>query len=287
MDEKIILITGGAGFIGSNLCKALSKKQRHSVFSLDNYSNSSKKNHVPGVVYIDGNTQDINKLIKFTPHTVYHLGEYSRVEQSFSAPELVWGSNMMGTNQVINFCKKADAKLVYAASSTVFTDEGEMNDLSPYTWTKAKNVEFIINYAKWYGLKYAITYFYNAYGPNEIEIGANATLIGIFKRLSQNNSALPVVSPGTQRRNFTHVDDIVDGLIRVGEDGLGDGYGIGSEESFSVIEVAKMFDCEINMLPHRRGNRNFSPLLVEKTKALGWSAKKTLPEFIASLKSEK
>lgn len=285
MDRKVILVTGGAGFIGSNLCRALSQDNSLEVFSLDNYTTGSENNHVPGVNYIRGDTQQIDDLVNVKPNVIYHLGEYSRVEQSFNALDKVWSSNMTGTYEVVKFCNKANAKLVYAGSSTKFIAGDNLNELSPYTWTKAKNTEFIINFGLWYGLEYAISYFYNAYGPNEMEQGEHATLIGIYKRLSKTNIELPVVSPGTQRRNFTHVDDIVSGLILVGDAGIGDGYGIGSDESYTVIEVAKMFGGDIEMLPPRRGNRNSAPLFVDKTKKLGWTAKWNLAEYIKGLKA--
>jgi UDP-glucose 4-epimerase len=283
--RKLALVTGGAGFIGSNLCEKLLESGMYDVISLDNYSTGSKNNHLSGVTYVEGDTQNIDKLIIKKPDIVYHLGEYSRVEQSFKDLNTVWSSNINGTFEVIKFCNKVSAKLIYAGSSTKFSDGITNDDLSPYTWTKSKNTELVQNFSKWFGLEYAITYFYNAYGPKELKCGRHATLIGIFKRLKREGKPLTVVSPGTQVRNFTHVNDIVNGIFVVGEEGFGDGYGIGSDQTYEILEIARMFDSQIEMLPERPGNRLSAQLKVEKTKALGWRTSKTLEDYIESFKS--
>ena len=234
---------------------------------------------------MEGDTQNIDKLITKRPEIVYHLGEYSRVEQSFNDINSVWSSNINGTFEVIKFCNKVSAKLIYAGSSTKFTEGICNDDLSPYTWTKSKNTELVQNFSKWFGLEYAITYFYNAYGPKEIECGRHATVIGIFKNLKRVGKPLTVVSPGTQIRNFTHVSDIVNGIFIVGELGFGDGYGIGNDQSYEILEIARMFDSKIEMLPERAGNRLSAQLKVEKTKALGWRTCKTLEDYIENFKS--
>ncbi len=284
--QKLILVTGGAGFVGSHLCERLAKDGQR-VISLDNYFTGSKDNHVTGVEYREGHTKDIEKHIKERPDLIYHLGEYSRVEKSFDDTALVWDLNKTGTFAVLEFCRKHKIKLVYAGSSTKFGDGGLGRDQSPYAWTKASNTELVRNYGHWFGLPYAITYFYNVYGPREISQGAYATVIGIFKEQFKNGKSITVVRPGTQKRNFTHVEDIVEGLVLVGEKGEGDDFGIGSEKNYSIIEVAKMFGEEINMLPERAGNRMESSIDTAKTKKLGWKAKKELEEYIKNFKRGK
>ena len=279
--QKIILVTGGAGFIGSNLIEQLVKDSINRVISLDNYFTGKKENHIEGAEYIEGHTKDIATLIKIEPDIVYHLGEYSRVEQSFEDMPIVWESNKDGTFAVLEFCRKHNSKIVYAGSSTKFGDGGTGRDQSPYAWTKASNTELVQNYGKWFGLSYAITYFYNVYGPREISEGKYATLIALFKEKTKRREPLTVVSPGTQVRNFTHIDDIVHGLILVGLKGGGDGYSLGAEEEYSILEIAKMFGGEITMLPSREGNRMNAILELSRAKdELGWRAEKNIVQHI-------
>lgn len=275
-----ILVTGGAGFVGSNLCERL-LNMGHEVVSIDNYFTGSKANHVDGVTYHDLDTLYIN-MLGFKPDIIYHLGEYSRVEQSFDDFDTVWQSNMMGTVEVLKFAKACGAKLIYAGSSTKFGSDGGANS-SPYAFTKSTNTQLVQNFSEWYGLDYAITYFYNVYGKNEISFGNYATLIGKFNTMVKNGETLTVVSPGTQQRNFTHVDDIVDGLILVGQNGHGDGYGIGSPEVFTILDVVSIFKAEYKMLPERKGNRMSAQVITEKTRELGWEPKRNLKTYIESL----
>lgn len=277
---KRILITGGAGFIGSNLCEKLAQDPNNEIYSLDNYSTGSKKNHVSNVNYIEGETADIAKLIDSTPDTIYHLGEYSRVEQSFDDIEKVWRSNKDGIFAVLQFCRQTGAKLIYAGSSTKFGDGGLGRSQSPYAWTKASNTELVENYGTWFNIPYAIVYFYNVYGKREISTGKYATLIALFKEKIIKGEPLTVVSPGTQRRNFTHIDDIISGLVLVGENGYGDEFGIGSPESYTVLEIAQKFGGEIVMLPERKGNRMTADVVTAKTEALGWKATKSINDYI-------
>jgi len=281
---KKVLVTGGAGFIGSHLCEKLLNSGMYEVFSLDNYFTGNENNHIKGVTYIRGNTSEIDNLISFKPSLIYHLGEYSRVEQSFDDIEKVWRFNKDGIFAVLEFCRKTGAKIIYAGSSTKFGDGGLGRDQSPYAWTKASNTELVINYGKWFNISYAITYFYNVYGPREISKGKYATLIALFKELKKTNMPLGVVSPGTQKRNFTHVDDIINGLILVGEKGIGDDYGIGNDESYSIIEIANLFGGEIIMLPERKGNRLSAEVMTEKTIELGWKPRKSIKKYIKNLK---
>lgn len=277
-DKKLILVTGGAGFIGSHLCARL-VKDGHQVISLDNYFTGSRDNHVTGVDYREGHTKDIAKHISETPDLIFHLGEYSRVEKSLEEPQVVWDLNKDGTFGVVEFWRKKGGKLIYAGSSTKFGDGGLGRDQSPYAWTKATNTEFVRNYGAWYGLSYAITYFYNVYGPGE-RAGTYGTVIEIFRQKFLKGEVLTVVTPGTQRRNFTHVEDIIDGLILVGEKGSGDEFGLGASETYSILEVAQLFGRDIQMLPERKGNRMEAMLDTTKSQSLGWSAKRKLSEYI-------
>jgi len=280
---KKVLVTGGAGFVGSHLCERL-LKDGYEVYSLDNYFTGSEKNHIDGVNYIYGNTEDIDSLVNIVPDYVYHLGEYSRVEQSFEDIELVYKYNKIGTFKVLEFVRKTGAKLIYAGSSTKFGDGGLGRSQSPYAWTKASNTELVINYGHWYNIPYAITYFYNVYGPREISTGKYATLIALFKEKMRKNEPLTVVAPGTQKRNFTYIEDIINGLVLVGENGYGDEFGIGNTESYTIKEVAELFGGEIKMLPERKGNRLSAEVMTKKTEALGWRATKSLKDYILELK---
>ena len=277
---KTIVVTGGAGFVGSNLCRRLVLLGAK-VISLDNYFTGSRDNHIAGVDYREGHTKNIEQIISETPDLVYHLGEYSRVEKSLEdSPELVWDLNKQGTFAVLEFCRKKNCKIVYAGSSTKFSDGGHGRNLTPYTWTKASNTELVKNYGKWYGLPFAITYFYNVYGPGEISHGPYSTLIGIFSEEFKQGQPLTVVSPGTQERNFTHIEDIVDGLILVGAKGEGDDFGIGANEAYSILDVARMFGGKIIMLPERRGNRLTSCIDTTRITELGWTQKHKLENHI-------
>jgi UDP-glucose 4-epimerase len=283
MDEKkpLVVVTGGAGFVGSNLCARL-LSEGYRVIALDNLFAGSEQALPEGVEFRKGHTKDIAILVPETPHLVYHLGEYARVEQSLEeAPSLVWDLNTAGTFAVVEFCRSKKVKLVYAGSSTKFGDDGKARDATPYGWTKATNTELVRNYGSWFGMSYAITYFYNVFGNNE-RAGRYGTLIAMFKEMYTSGGPLTVTSPGTQERNFTHVDDIVDGLIVVGKHGEGDGYALGNERSYTILEVARLFGREIVMLPERRGNRLTSGLDTTKSRALGWEARRSLEDDIHS-----
>ena len=280
MEKKLIVVTGGAGFVGSHLCERL-VKDGHQVISLDNYFAGSRDNHVSGVEYREGHTKDIDKHIPETPDLIYHLGEYSRVEVSLTEPNVVWDLNVAGTFGVLEFWRKKKSKLIYAGSSTKFADGGLGRDQSPYAWTKASNTELVRNYADWYGLPYAITYFYNVYGPGE-RSGKYGTVIEIFKEKVRNDEPLTVNAPGTQRRNFTHIEDIVDGLLLVGEKGEGDEFGLGASETFSILEVAELFKGKIEMRPEVKGNRMNGHIDTTKSRAIGWKPTRKLTEYIAN-----
>ena len=279
--NKSILVTGGAGFVGSHLCEKL-YSLGHTVTSIDNYFTGSVANHILGVHYIRGDVSTINNVFKARRFDiVYHLGEYSRVEQSFDDVETVLDFNTKGINEVLKYCMKYNTKLVYAGSSTKYGDNGPNS--SPYAFTKAKNTELVKNFGEWFGLDYAISYFYNVYGPREIQDGHYATVIAKFHRLKKEGVPLPIVSPGTQQRNFTHISDIVNGLILVGENGHGDGYAIGNSKAYSIIEVAEMFQSELEYLPPRRGNRMSAVIDTSAVQSLGWEETVDLETYIKGL----
>lgn len=284
---KNILITGGAGFVGCNLIERLIKiNEDIFIISLDNYSSGSTDNHIKDkrVVYIKGNTWDIEsiKVInEFNPDIVFHFGEFSRIHLSFDLPNNTFWSNTIGTQQILNYCVKKSAKLIYSCSSAVFNDK----DSSQYVFTKYSNIKLIKNYNKWFDLKYAITYFYNVYGSKQICEGPYSTVIGIFEKQYIDNIPLTVVVPGTQSRIFTHIDDIVSGLILIAEKGEGDKYLLSSNDKYSILELIDLFKTNnYIMIPERKGDRSTSVKLESRTEnELGWSSKKLLSDYINSI----
>lgn len=281
MRKKTTLVTGGAGFVGSALCERLVADGR-SVISLDNYFTGSKENHIEGVEYREGHTKDIEKLIPETPDLIYHLGEYARVEQSLEEPDLVTDLNVVGTLAVLEYWRKRKDKLVYAGSSTKFGDGGLARVATPYAWTKAANTELVKNYGTWYSLPFAVVYFYNVYGPGE-RAGKYGTVVEIFRQKFLNGEPITVEKPGIQKRNFTHIHDIVDGLILVGENAFGDDFGIGDERAYTIMQLARMFGREIIETPMRQGNRMNSKIDTSKTRALGWKPQHSLEEYVKGI----
>ena len=284
--NKNILIIGGAGFIGSHLSEYL--VSNNSVLSIDNYLSGTRENHVAGVKYIEGSSKDIWDLAgNFSADIIYHLGEYSRVESSFDDYELVIENNLVPFSKVLLYAKHHNAKLVYSGSSTKFAKYTNDDTNSPYAWVKSINTEHLVNYANWFSLEYAIVYFYNAYGGNEIGSGKYSTLIAKYKRLYKEGiKDLPVVSPGTQLRNFTHYSDIVRGLIMVALKGSGDGFGIGSDRSVSILDIVSYLKCSPTLIPSRRGNREDAKLVTTNTKALGWHPQYDIEEYLNSFVNE-
>jgi len=263
MSAKKIVITGGAGFVGTNLIKYFLDKTKLNIISIDNYSSSSKKNHIKSsrVRYIKAHTKNISSVINPKKiHSVFHFGEFARIYQSFLQMDKCIDSNSIGTNAVINFCLKNKIKLIYSATSASLGNKGKDKDLSPYAFTKAKNLELLENMKKWFNFKYEIIYFYNVYGPNQIGKGNMATVIGIFEDFYKRKRPLPVVRPGTQSRRFTHIDDTVKICFMAWKKNLCRHYSISHRESFSIIKVAKMFKRKIKYLPRRAGERYASAL---------------------------
>ena len=263
MNAKKIVITGGAGFVGTNLIKYFLEKTKLNIISIDNYSSSSKRNHIKSsrVRYIKAHTKNIGSVINPKKiHSIFHFGEFARIYQSFLQMDKCIDSNSIGTNAVINFCLKNKIKLIYSATSASLGNKGKDKDLSPYAFTKAKNLELLENMKKWFNFKYEIIYFYNVYGPNQIGKGNMATVIGIFEDFYKRKRPLPVVRPGTQSRRFTHIDDTVKICFMAWKKNLCRHYSISHRESFSIIKVAKMFKRKIKYLPRRAGERYASAL---------------------------
>lgn len=282
MQDKILVI-GGAGFVGSNLCKQL-VKLNHYVVSLDNYFTGSNANHHEGVHYLDGNSADIFNIFGHEPNQfdyIFHFGEYARVEQSFFDYKTVMDYNYHSFPKVLDFAKHSNAKLIYSGSSTKFSigEDGKM--MSPYAYTKAQNTELLKAYSEWNGLSYAIVYFYNVYGDGEISDGKYATVIAKFlKMVKDGATSVPITSPGTQERNFTHIDDTVDGLIRIMKYGNGDDWGIGNDTAYSMLDVAEMLQVDVDMKPEKSGNRMGGVVHNQMLVALGWKPKMELREYI-------
>jgi UDP-glucose 4-epimerase len=281
-----ILVTGGAGFVGSCLIRELIKDPANLITSLDNYFTGTEDNHVEGVCYVRGDCRNIDELITFTPDVIYHFGEYSRVATSFEDYDIVWESIIAGTHAVLDFCRSKGSRLVYSGSSTKFGDGGKNRNASPYAFHKSQNTETIINYAEWFGIDYAICYFYNVYGPGQICTGKYATVIGIFETQVNNNQPISIVSPGTQKRSFTHIKDIVSGLLLLKDNGTGDGYCIGNPKEYEINQVAKMFSDNVVYLEERPGERHESSIDLTKMKALGWEPIHNLKDYIESRRQE-
>jgi len=265
MKKNIIIITGGSGFVGSNLIELLSKKTNFNLISIDNYSSGFKKNHIKNkkIKYINCHTKNIYKKLskyKHKIHSLFHFGEFARIYQSFLHYNQCIESNFIGTQEVIRFCLENKIKLIYSATSASLGNSGKDKDLSPYSFTKSRNLELLNNLKKWFNFKFEIIYFYNVYGPKQISTGKMATVIGIFEDCFKKKIALPVVKPGTQSRRFTHIKDTVEICYLAWKKNLCRHYAISNKQSYSILQIAQMFGTKIKFLPKRKGERYASKL---------------------------
>ena len=263
--KSIIVVTGGSGFVGSNLIELLINRTKHKIISLDDYSTGTKKNHIKSkrVKYIKGSTLNINRILssyKKKIITIFHFGEFSRIFQSFEKFQQCFDSNSIGSKEVFKFCLDNKIKLIYSATSASLGNNGNDKNLSPYAFTKAKNLELLENLKNWFNLKYEVIYFYNVYGPKQIRNGNMATVIGIFENQYENKKGLTVVKPGTQSRRFTHISDTVKVCYEAWKLNKCAHYSISNLKSYSIYEVARMFKTKISYLPPRLGERYASAL---------------------------
>lgn len=281
MGQNIILVTGGAGHVGSHVVEMLVANSGNRVISLDNYFNGSEANHISGAEYRRGHTKEIDILIPEAVDIVYHLGEYARIATSFDDVRMVYDMNIAGTFAVAEFCRtRKIPKLVYAASSTKFAIEGDGRHQNPYSFTKATNVDLINDYARWYGLPYAICYFYNAFGPRERGEGKYATLIAKFEQMYLRGEPLTVVAPGTQKRAFTYVKDLARGIILTGEKGSGDGYALGVTRTNSVLEIAEAFGGPITIVEGDPGRMEAANDPAKAREELRWEPTLDVMDYI-------
>ena len=284
--KKIIIVTGGAGFIGSNLIRFLLKRTNFNIISIDNYTTGSIKNHVinKNVKYINGQNKDISRILrnyKKKIKIIYHFGEFSRIYQSFLHTKDCVNSNIYNSFEVINFAKDNNIKIIYSATSSNLGNDGKDQNSSPYAWTKTKNIELIKNYGDWFGLRYEILYFYNVYGPGQIKNGKMSALIAIFEKQYKNKKALTIVKPGTQLRDFTHIDDIIEGCYKAVIKNKNKEYMLSSGKKFSILQIAKMFNTKYKYISKRPGDRKDSIVLNNNAKKiLGFKSKNTLKDYI-------
>ena len=286
--KKIIVITGGAGFVGSNMISLLLLKTKFNIISIDNYSTGSAKNHIINnkVKYIKSDTKKISKTLnkyKNKIHSLFHFGEFARIYQSFLRMNECINSNSIGSNEVFNFCLKNKIKLIYSATSATVGNKGNDKNLSPYAFTKAKNLEMLDNLKNWFNFKFEVIYFYNVYGPRQIRTGKMATVIGIFENLYLKKNALTIVKPGNQSRRFTHINDTIEVCYEAWKKNKCGHYSISHKKSHTILEVAKMFKSSIKFVKARRGERYASALtkMSQNNKIIRKYGKINLKDYIS------
>tara|TARA_B100000886_G_scaffold333338_1_gene287253 strand:+ start:81578 stop:82471 length:894 start_codon:yes stop_codon:yes gene_type:complete len=291
--KKIIIVTGGAGFVGSNLIELLIKKTNQKIISLDNYSTGTKKNHIKSnrVKYIRGNTRQISKILSKYRNkidSIFHFGEFARIYQSFNNFNECYDSNSIGSKSVFKFCLENNIRIIYSATSASLGDKGNDKNLSPYAFTKAKNLELLQNLKKWFKFRFEVIYFYNVYGPRQIKNGPMSTVIGIFEDHYLNNKTLPVVKPGTQTRRFTHVNDTIKVCYEAWVKNRCKYYSISNKKNYSILDVAKMFKSKTKFLKSRPGERYASALtkISYNNKILRRYGKIKLKDYISSFIKE-
>jgi UDP-glucose 4-epimerase len=287
--KNLIIVTGGAGFVGSNLIELLLKKTKYKIISLDNYSSGSKKNHIKDkrIQYINAETLNISKVLKKSKKkikAIFHFGEFSRIFQSFKNFDECYQSNSIGSKAVFKFCLDNKIKLIYSATSASLGNNGNDKNLSPYSFTKSKNLELLENLKKWFNFKFEVIFFYNVYGPRQIKVGNMATVIGIFENQYLNKKPITVVRPGTQSRRFTHISDTVDACYEAFKVNKCRFYSISNEHSYSILGVAKMFKSKISFLKPRLGERYASALtkISNNRKIIQKYGKLQLKDYISS-----
>ena len=287
--KNLIVITGGAGFVGSNLIEHLLVKTNKKIISIDNYSSGSKKNHINNkrVSYIKGNTKQISKILfkkKKLIHSIFHFGEFARIFQSFKEFDRCYDSNTLGTKSVFKFCLDNNIKLIYSATSASLGNSGDDKNLSPYAFTKSKNLELLENLKKWFNLKFEVIYFYNVYGPRQIKTGDMATVIGIFENQFERNKPLTVVKPGNQTRRFTHISDTINVCYEAWKKNKCAHYSISHKKFYSILDVARMFKTKISFLKPRKGERYASALtkFSNNNKIIRRYGKINLQDYISS-----
>ena len=287
--KNLIIVTGGAGFVGSNLIELLLKKTKFKIISLDNYSTGSKKNHInhKRVSYIKGNIFNINiKLKKYKNkiNSIFHFGEFARIYQSFKKFDECYQSNTIGSKAVFKFCLDNKIRLIYSATSASLGNKGDDKNLSPYAFTKSKNLELLENLKRWFNFEFEVIFFYNVYGPRQIKVGDMATVIGIFENQYEHRKSLTVVKPGTQTRRFTHINDTVQICYEAFKADKCKYYSISNKNSYSILEVAKMFKSKIKFLKPRLGERYASALtkISSNNKIIQKYGKLQLKDYISS-----